>query len=129
MKQSTPVFIDTHIAIWLATDDKKKISVDTIAVIEASELFISPMVVLELQYLYEIKRIPLSPEDMLKEFKKNLKLEISQSSFSEVCANACKIGWTRDSFDRLIVAEADLYKAKLVTADEKILQNYKRAVW
>jgi len=37
--------------------------------------------------------------------------------------------WTRDPFDRLIVAHAAANDARLLTKDEKIRRHYKRAVW
>ncbi len=43
--------------------------------------------------------------------------------------HSLKEGWTRDPFDRLIVANAKAANASLVTKDERILKNYSRAVW
>jgi PIN domain nuclease of toxin-antitoxin system len=37
--------------------------------------------------------------------------------------------WTRDPFDRLIVANAMADGAPLITADETILANFRDAVW
>ena len=37
--------------------------------------------------------------------------------------------WSRDPFDRLIVAHAKAQKTPLVTRDEKIRENYRLAVW
>jgi PIN domain nuclease of toxin-antitoxin system len=38
-------------------------------------------------------------------------------------------GWTRDPFDRLIVANAKAAAAPLVTKDEMVRGNYSRALW
>ena len=37
--------------------------------------------------------------------------------------------WTRDPFDRLIVAQARLQGAHLVSADRRIAENFKLTVW
>jgi len=37
--------------------------------------------------------------------------------------------WTRDLFDRLIVAEASLFDAPLVSKDVTIQANYPQAIW
>jgi len=37
--------------------------------------------------------------------------------------------WTRDPFDRLIVAHAIKANCNLLTKDEKIRKNYAHAVW
>jgi PIN domain nuclease of toxin-antitoxin system len=55
-KQSV-VFLDTHITVWLYAGLIEKISQTAKKTIEANDLLISPMVKLELQYLFEIGRI------------------------------------------------------------------------
>ncbi len=40
-----------------------------------------------------------------------------------------KINWTRDVFDRIIVAQASIGDHKLLTRDRNILKHYKHAVW
>ena len=37
--------------------------------------------------------------------------------------------WTRDTFDRLIVAQAKTRDASLLTKDRTILEHYPHAVW
>ena len=39
------------------------------------------------------------------------------------------LDWTRDVFDRLIVAQAALDGAALVTTDRAIRKHYPKAVW
>jgi PIN domain nuclease of toxin-antitoxin system len=36
--------------------------------------------------------------------------------------------WTRDAFDRIILAQARMQKAKLITRDEKVLRQYHLAL-
>ncbi len=47
----------------------------------------------------------------------------------QVFDQAVEYGWTRDVFDRLIVAEAEASDFVLITKDEKIRANYEKAVW
>lgn len=123
------IFIDTNVILYLARGNLNKISKNAKRVLSDVDLYFSPMVRLELEYLYEISRITHPATEVFHSLEKAISINESQSNFSDVCAHACKIGWTRDTFDRIIVAEAALHKAKLVTADEKILKNYKHAVW
>lgn len=44
-------------------------------------------------------------------------------------AAARGLQWTRDPFDRLIVGSALAQGAHLVTCDERILANYRLAIW
>ncbi len=55
------LFLDTQIVVWLAEARLERLSPQATAAIEDPELLISPMVLLELEYLYEIKRILLQP--------------------------------------------------------------------
>ena len=49
--------------------------------------------------------------------------------FADVVAAATTFAWTRDVFDRLIVANAMTDGARLLTADQHILDNFRDAVW
>ena len=46
-----------------------------------------------------------------------------------VISHAMTLTWTRDPFDRLLVATAMLHKAPLITQDRTIRENYAEAVW
>ena len=49
--------------------------------------------------------------------------------FRDVAMEALQEKWTRDPFDRLIVANAKAAGAPLVTKDEHIRKHYRRAIW
>lgn len=42
---------------------------------------------------------------------------------------ATSLDWTREPFDRIIVAQAIAREASLVTRDQTILANFAGAVW
>lgn len=126
---TAPVFIDTNIVLWLVRGDFKKLGRTAAKIIAENTICYSPMVRLELEYLYEIGKTRYDSKRFLDVLHNKIEINESNSNFADICLAACSIGWTRDVFDRLIVAEATLHKAKLVTADEKILQHYKRALW
>jgi len=110
------LYLDTHIVVWLRQKELEKFSPKALEAIEqASQLFISPMVELELKFLHEIGRIT--------------GLKIDDRSFSEVIQKAMLIDWTRDPFDRIIVAHTMSQESKLLTKDEKILNHFHDAVW
>jgi PIN domain nuclease of toxin-antitoxin system len=54
---------------------------------------------------------------------------ICELPFSIVMTTALREKWGRDPFDRLIVAQAKVNEAVLVTKDETIRSNYGLAVW
>lgn len=47
------VYLDTHAIAWLYANELEKFSMDTLLLIEENQVVISPMVLLELTYLYE----------------------------------------------------------------------------
>src|SRR5450755_1116912 len=74
--------------------------------IDRDDLLVSPMVMLELNYLYECKRIVASGELILGELYQSIDLRICSLPFDRVIRMASKEAWTRDVFDRIIVSNA-----------------------
>lgn len=92
-------------------------------------LFFSIMVKLELQYLYEIKRLNDSPEMILQSLKQSINLSICQKSWLDVVNMALTCDFTRDAFDRLIVAYAMLDNSILISKDSNLTKHYQQCVW
>jgi PIN domain nuclease of toxin-antitoxin system len=98
--------------------------------IRSSNLFVSPMVALELAYLHEIKRITLTSQDVLLKLRAELGVEVCDSSFASLISIATNESWTRDPFDKIIVSHAKANGlASLISPDEAIRHNYIKAVW
>jgi len=55
--------------------------------------------------------------------------DASDERFEAVVAESLALIWTRDPFDRLIVATAALNQAPLITRDRRIQEHYARSVW
>jgi PIN domain nuclease of toxin-antitoxin system len=123
------VFLDTHIAVWLYARLIEKISQTAKQAIEANDLLISPMVRLELQYLFEIGRITVKPDTIIKNLFAAIGLKVSETPLQQIIEEALKISWTRDVFDRLLSAEATVIGGGFITADENIKSNLKLAIW
>jgi len=89
----------------------------------------SPMVELELHYLYERNRIPCTPDEILSYLLKTAFLQVSNISFSQITKKAKEVYWTRDPFDCIITAEVMLIaNAYLITKDKEILTHFERAI-
>lgn len=127
-KQSV-IYLDTHIVVWLYAGLTQKLTESAQKAIENYDVLISQMVKLELQYLFEIGRIRVTPSKIIKGLSKSINLKISDCLLSEIIDEALKIDWTRDVFDRILTAEAERNKIGFITADEDIRANYKQAVW
>ena len=123
------VFLDTHATVLLYAGEVEAFGARSRAMMERSALFVSPLVRLELQLLSEIGRIECSPDEVLGALEAELGLVTSNEQLNEVVARAITLRWTRDPFDRVLVATALLHGAPFVTRDERIAEHYADAVW
>ena len=88
------------------------------------------MAMLELEYLHELKRIRLSARDIFQKVTHEIGLRLCDLPFPSIAGAALDEKWTRDPFDRLIVANAKANGlAPLISADVEIRKRYPRTVW
>ena len=124
------IYLDTHVVVWLYAFAAGKISERALELIEGSaRVLISPMVLLELELLYEIGKITVLPLTVCGYLAERIQLEICGRDFQEVVKIAVQQTWTRDPFDRLITAQAALQNDILITKDRLIRDGYARAMW
>jgi len=124
------LYLDTHVVIWLRQKELAKFSKTALENIEKAHiLLISPIVELELKFLQEIGRIDDTPYNIIGDLNAMIGLKIDEISLSEVIQKGMLIEWTRDPFDRLIVAHAMAKGNPLLTKDDKILFHFSEAIW
>ncbi|MBI4987907.1 MAG: PIN domain-containing protein [Rhodocyclales bacterium] len=123
------IHLDTHIVCWLYEARVDLLSELARAAIERGRLFVSPIVDLELQYLHEIGRITKGPAAVLSVLAAEIGLAVDKHPLEEIVGRARELHWTRDPFDRLIVASALLAGGRLVTKDTLIRKHCKSALW
>jgi PIN domain nuclease of toxin-antitoxin system len=123
------IFLDTHVVIWAYAGETERFPTGVCDRIEQNDLIISPIVLLEMQYLREIGRLMVDPGIIFESLASSIGLRISDLSFMRVIAEAMVQTWTRDPFDRIITATASVANAGLITKDQGILANYPQAFW
>lgn len=123
------IYLDTHVVVWLYAGLTDKLSELAKNLINESEIYISSIVRLELQYLYEIKRITHQPDTIIAELSEQIGLQICSRSFNQIISVSLTINWTRDPFDRIITANSQIGNNILLSKDENILNNYTYAKW
>ena len=123
------VYLDTHLVVWLYGKILNLIPDNVLQDLNNNDLLISPIVKLELQYLFEIKRIKKQAGTILKALQSEIGLKFCDLDFQSVINSAVKEKWTRDPFDRILTAQASINKTILLTKDFTILDNYKYARW
>ena len=123
------IYVDTHVIAWLHAGRVNLIPPRAQRLIEDNPLLISPIVALELQYLFEIGRTGEPARRVLETLGRDIGLRLCDLPFPDVAGAALRQTWTRDPFDRVIVAQAALRRASLITKDTGIRANYDRALW
>jgi len=121
--------IDTHVALWLFTGTPNKLSSHIKELLGSQSLCISPMVITELQLLYEIDRTKYTASEIISTLKNEINLTVLDIPFSTVTESSLSLSWTRDPFDRLIVASSIALDIPLLTKDKNILDNFENAIW
>lgn len=95
----------------------------------AEDPAVSPIVELELTYLYEVGRVSEPAKAPLEALRRSIGLSVADVSTASLVDAATALTWTRDPFDRLIAAHAIVASVPLITADRTILEHLPQAAW
>jgi PIN domain nuclease of toxin-antitoxin system len=123
------IYLDTHVVAWLYSGQAGLLPRPVLRLLERESKRISPMVELELQLLFEVGRIAETAATVLETVRADFDLELCDLPFHEVVRRAVEQSWTRDPFDRMIVAQAEVRGSRLLTRDATIRDHYQHALW
>ena len=123
-------YIDTNTVIFLHSGMLDRISTKAQRQIDGSDLVISPVVLLEIQMLYEKGKIKYDANRILSDLNQQIGLSVCQISMTSVVNSALAMSWTRDPGDRLITANAHANnESALITSDRSIQDHYQNTIW
>ena len=122
------IMLDTHVAVSLYEGRTGGLSTRAKRELERGMVRISPAIMLELEILNEIGRVRPRAVAIAASLQEQLGVRIATEPFADIVAEALGLAFTRDPFDRLIVAHAALLKAPLITFDEQLRRHYPRAM-
>ena len=123
-------FLDTHAFVLLGEARTDRFGADSRRLLVQADLCVSPAVLLELHFLFEIGRLAKGdPGGFHAAVLRDCDVRESPDPFADVVRHAAALTWTRDPFDRLIVGAAALHRAKLITKDANIHEHFAGAVW
>jgi PIN domain nuclease of toxin-antitoxin system len=124
------VYLDTNAAVYLAQRGIARFHPRARRLIEHGDLRLSPMVLLEFEYMSEIGRSALRAHDFLRKLNQEIGVTVCDLPFAEVAKAALDEKWTRDPFDRIIVAQAKVNGlAPLISSDQQMAEHYSRTIW
>ena len=122
-------YVDTHVFLWLIDGEINNFSKKAALISDKEQLANSPIEILELKFFEEIGKIVGDISKLQEIIELELGISIEDRSISKLTTQALSLSWTRDPFEQLIVAQAALDRAKLITRDRNILKHNQNAVW
>ena len=123
------IYLDTHVVVWLYAGEIDRFTPSGKDILDKEMLVISPIVQLELEYLRETDRITVESALILETLGATIGLALCDRPFLDVVLASIRQNWTRDPFDRLIVAHAMTRNARLLTKDRTLHDHYPLACW
>ena len=123
------ILIDTHIALWLYDARIELLSAKAQQTLNQQQAFLPQIARLELHLLHEIERINTQPEEILTFLSDKIGMSVSEQPCPSIIDQAALLSWTRDPFDRMIVAESTARNLPLITKDRKIQAHHHLVIW
>lgn len=122
------IMLDTHVAVAFYDGRSGGLGAKARRLVDAEPVLISPVVLLEMELLHEIGRLRTGAAAVARHLGEQLDIHMANERFADVARAALDFRFTRDPFDRLIVAHAALLKAPLVTHDTLLQRHYPAAL-
>lgn len=111
------ILLDTNAVIWLDQNHKRVRALAR----SSSRLLVSPATLLELQMLEESGKLRL--RSGMRGVIESDRWDVDEPPALQWFEHAAEESWTRDPFDRLIVAHGRVRRVRLATGDGAILER------
>jgi PIN domain nuclease of toxin-antitoxin system len=115
------LLLDTHVFIWVVTDDPSLNQKARTIIEEASAVYVSAASIWEIAIKSKLGKLDADPEDMARAIDSSGFTELPVSSLH--AARVVKLPHNdghKDPFDRLLVAQSMVEPLVLLTADPKL---------
>ncbi len=120
------MLLDTHFLLWLLVGSPRLKKYPWLA--DRRPWAISPVSLLEIQFLHEIGRLEVDHEALTAALATDPRFVIDDLSLSIVIDAALSVEWTRDPFDRLLVAHSLARRLEFCSVDRNVLANHRLVV-
>jgi PIN domain nuclease of toxin-antitoxin system len=117
------LLLDTHFLIWLVLNSKR---IARFSWIDRYRPWgVSPVSFLEIQFLAEVGRLTVRNPEFTGEVMRDRRFTVDDISLTNLVRHALVLNWTRDPFDRLLVAHSSARRLPFCTTDRGILNHHR----
>ena len=116
------ILLDTHFLVWITTASPRLAEFPWLD--RYRPWGVSPVSLLELQYLAEVGRLSIRNPAFTNTVLLDARFVVDEVPLLQLVRQSLPLGWTRDPFDRLIVAHSRARRVPLCTMDRMILQHH-----
>jgi PIN domain nuclease of toxin-antitoxin system len=113
------ILLDTNAVIWLHRAHRRSLPLRR----SRGRLYLSPASLLEIQFLAEADRVRLRAGAGVADLVDDARWLLDDPPAALWFSRALDLGWTRDPFDRLLVAHARLRGWRLATGDGELISR------
>jgi len=117
------LLLDTHFLIWLVLGSKR------IAKFPWLDRYrpwgVSPVSFLEIQFLAEIGRLAVRNPEFTNAVMSDGRFAVDDIPLTSLVRYALQLDWTRDPFDRLLVAHSSARRIAFCTTDRGIVSHHR----
>ena len=117
------LLLDTHFLIWLVLNSKRMARFPWID--RYRPWGVSPVSFLEIQFLSEVGRLSVRNPEFTDEVMKDGRFTVDDIPLTNLVRHALMLNWTRDPFDRFLVAHSSARRLPFCTTDLAILDHYR----
>jgi PIN domain nuclease of toxin-antitoxin system len=116
------LLLDTHFLLWILTEATR---LDEFPWLEDHRPWgVSPVAFLELQFLGEIGRLEVKTPELVDAVLADRRFVVDEPPLLVLVRAALDVGWTRDPFDRLLVAHSTARRVPLCTVDRRLRDRH-----
>jgi len=117
------VLLDTHFLIWLVLGSKRLAEFPWID--RYRPWGVSPVSFLEIQFLAEVGRLSVRNPEFTDTVMDDTRFTVDDIPLATLMRHALRLHWTRDPFDRLLVAHSSARRIAFCTTDGNIRSHHR----
>jgi PIN domain nuclease of toxin-antitoxin system len=120
------LLLDTHFLIWLVLASKRLAEFPWLD--RHRPWGVSPVSFLEIQFLSEVGRLSVRNPEFTNTVMEDTRFTVDDVPLATIVRHALQIDWTRDPFDRLLVAHSSARRVAFCTTDRGIRSHHRLIV-